>query len=127
MTQKTFNWVDAVLAGTAVTAFYAVPDIFQSRKVRMLVKGAITAASIGAMVPNEEFRADLAEVTAQGKDNPALLAGGGAALVAVAAAGEKIIYRCGEHRKAAGVRAPHTKIGLILGLLSAISIAVVDN
>lgn len=131
MPEKILSNVDAVVAGAAVAAFYAVPDFLESRKVRAVAKGAVMAAIGSYFFSTQEVGAELAEVeeelSAEVKDNPALVAGIGAALAALQVASEKLIYRFGEHLKDSGVRAPHTKTALALGALCTISVVATNS
>lgn len=125
----------ALVSGLATAAYYATPDVIDSRAVRGWVKAGLTAVVLGTAVPESraalqdmrQARRDVADAVADADPLPArgkvvaVLAGvvavGGA--VAGVVATERWVFRRGQAREAAGKSWPHTRAGLVIGAVAA--------
>jgi hypothetical protein len=134
------------LAKTAVATAGTVLAVAATRDGRELRDGIRGAVGEVRSVLDDDGRADhRPDTAATDDDNPtplrpqdggeevvlrAPVAAGAAVVgltvtVALVVAGEKWAYRRGEALRARGVRAPHTRVGLVVGLLTA-ALAAVD-
>ena len=144
----TFDARAGAVHGLATAAWYTVPDLVERRGTRALLKAASGVAGLAVLLRTEEGRQAVEGVrkvrdTVRGValDAPddalpdltpvEIAPAGKAALVAaavvlvgtttaLAVAGEKAAYRWGERMRARGVRAPHLRVGLVLGVASAV-------
>ncbi len=125
----------ALVSGTATAAYYAAPDVIDSRAARGWAKAGLLAVVAAASLPEylaavedmRRARHDVAEATADSKPMPvrAKVVAGAVAAVAVVGgaagmvAAERWIFRRGQARAAAGARWPHTRTGLVMGAVAA--------
>ena len=91
-----------------------------------------TSASVaGATAPGEADSGDVPDNTLHGLTSVEITPAGKAAVAtgavvvlgvttALAVVGEKVAYRWGERLRARGVRAPHARVGLVLGAAAAV-------
>lgn len=119
----------AIGFGLGTLAWYAMPDVIRSRPLRVLAKAGLSAALVAGIAATDDGQI----TTALGESldtltdqvwgtKKAMAVGAGAALalvgtIAVTVIGEHAIYQRGERRRAEGVRAAHTRQGLVMGVL----------
>ena len=110
--KKTEPWEWALGGGVTVLAWYALPDVVRSKKLRSLIKAGLlgVTAYAGTMLPGlatevedlstsvRKQLVDLPPKTATG-----ILVGGTAAMAAITVLAEKWIFTRGELRRARGV------------------------
>lgn len=123
----------ALVTGAATTLHYASPDVIADRRTRGWAKVALTGAALTASVP--ELRATWSEQQPAGGEAslPELYRSMPATRKAVALAPvvavvgamvgwlalmERLIFRRGQRRAAAGKRLPHTGPALVYGSLA---------
>jgi hypothetical protein len=133
--KKTEPWEWALGGGATVLAWYALPDVVRSKKLRSLIKAGLlgVTAYAGTMLPGlatevedlstsvRKQLVDLPPKTATG-----ILVGGTAAMAAITVLAEKWIFTRGELRRARGVRAAHTRQALAIAAATA-ALAATDR
>lgn len=141
-----------ILSTLSVVAWYALPDFFESRRVRAFLKAGLLAGGAAYLVPNlrgataaappaasalpdeAPERPDEAEAhpgrtvsTDRSRLRSRLTAVAAVAAVVGVVAGsavatvrlERVVYRFGDRAASRGVVLPHTRIGVVLGALTA--------
>lgn len=136
-----------MLTGAATVCWYALPDHVRSRRARAVVRAALVAAvvasspSTGGAVPSARSRSAAVpktpssprtatpapedEVTVVGVLGVVGFTGAivGAVLgaVGVTVAVDRTVHRIGDRAARADTRLPHTRVGVVLGALTALA------
>lgn len=127
----------AALNGLSMVVYYGCPDVVHTRRARVLVRAAATAAALAAAIPDlRDGAAELREASGELRQArealrelpiPARLGlvATGAGFTALTVIGsvrfEKWAFRTGEARRLAGEPLAHTRTGLVMGAIALVS------
>ncbi|MDO5033766.1 MAG: hypothetical protein Q4E01_00030 [Actinomycetaceae bacterium] len=125
------NESEALMAGSFVFGWYAMPDCLRSSGTRFVAKSAMLAALAAYYHHLGVTKDDVLDASAEVKDlwvrqlghlhpaaQVAIAASGTVAVLKLNSVVERFILNRGERRKRAGKRLPHVRQGLALGLLA---------